>query len=1089
MSDRLYPLSISRLLRWILQELDQDTVFGVSRELFFAPQPDDPFRLHRYGCLLETPLGVAAGPHTQMAQNIVLAWLMGARYIELKTVQTLDDLDVSKPCIDMEDEGYNCEWSQELRLQQSFEEYLKAWVLIHVLRDRFGWGKDGELGCIFNISVGYDLSGIRQPNVQHFLDQMENCQVELERIKEDISPLYPRVKDLAIPSRISDNVTLSTMHGCPPDEIERIARYLLEERGYHTTIKLNPTLLGPERLRDILYNRLGYTEVVVPDEAFEHDLEYSVAVGLIERMQEVAKKSGVQFGLKLTNTLEVENHKAIFPEKEKRMYLSGRALHPISVNLAARLQRDFNGQLDISFCAGVDAFNVTDILAADLSPITVCTDLLKPGGYTRLTQYLEFIREKMAQAKANSIAAYIVAQAGKNQDISQSALANLERYADEVLSKAAYQKGHRYFESIKTERSLTPFDCVHAPCIGACATDQDIPAYLYHVANGDFDQARQVILQTNPLPGITGYVCDHLCQLKCTRNNMDDSLLIREIKRFVMEHSDPEELKPDPSNGLRVAIIGGGPAGLSCAFFLALRGFKVDLYEMKSFAGGMVSQAIPKFRMPVSPIEQDIHRIQALGVRFHLGIEVNRTLFERLREECDYLYLALGAQRNRALEIPGEDLPHVLEPLELLSRLRQGQDVKIGKRVAVIGGGNTALDAARSARRLGSEVSILYRRSRREMPADGEEIEAALEEGIRLVELVAPKGIEPAPGGSAVLTCSRMALGEKDASGRPRPVEIEGKELHWVFDTIIPAVGQEVAIDFLSAEDLTVDPTTGETRLKNVFAGGDLVRGASSVIHAVGDGRKVAYQIMHKARLDALPIDYNHGLRLPKEDYQKKLARRIFTRADPVLPLSQRSSAELVSRTLTVKEARLEALRCLLCDDVCDICVSVCPNLANISYRAQPRDYPVYSVSKMDAGFHVQRTGTLRLTQPVQVLNIADFCNECGNCTTFCPTAGEPYRDKPRFFLTRESFEQDDKGYFLDGETLEYKANRFYTALTKKGTEYHFNTAKCAVVFGVEKIDIKEVRFLDSDQTVDLSMAAEMILLLENLMTVPFFEQ
>ncbi len=1078
MSDRLYPLDIRRLLRWILQDLDQDAVFGVHQELFFTPRPDDPFRLERYGCLLETPLGVAAGPHTQMAPNIVLAWLMGARYIELKTIQTLDGLQVSKPCIDMEDEGYNCEWSQELRLQQSFEEYLKAWVLIHVLRDRLGWDSNGGLGCIFNMSVGYDLTGICQPNVQRFLDQMENCQAELERIKVMIAPLYPRVQELAIPSQISDNVTLSTMHGCPPEEIERIARYLLEARGYHTTIKLNPTLLGPERLRDILHNRLGYKDVVVPDEVFEHDLRYSAAVGLIKRLQKVAYNNGVQFGLKLTNTLEVENHKSVFPDREKRMYLSGRALHPISVNLAAKLQRDFGGQLDISFCAGVDAFNVTEVLAANLSPITVCTDLLKPGGYTRLAQYLEHLREEMARKKAVSLTTYIIAKGGENQNVSKMALASLEHYTDEVLNKSAYKKGHRYFDSIKTERPLTPFDCVHAPCIGACATDQDIPSYLYSVANGDFNRACQVILQTNPLPGITGYVCDHLCQLKCTRNNLDNSLLIREIKRFAMESSDQVGLKPDPPNGLRVAVIGGGPAGLSCAFFLALRGFVVDLYEKHSLAGGMVSRAIPKFRMPEEPIERDIDRIRALGVRFHFGVEVDQILFDQLRKECDYLYLAVGAQRTRALGIPGEQLPNVLEPLEFLSRLRHGQKVEIGKRVVVIGGGNTALDAARSARRLGAEVTIIYRRTRREMPADGEEVGATLEEGIELVELAAPKEIESAEDGRAVLTCSRMTLGEKDASGRPRPVEIEGSRIEWPFDTIIPAIGQEVVLDFLSAEDLTIDPATGETRLENIFAGGDLVHGASSVINAVGDGRKAAHQILRKAQLALLLPTQESELRLVKEAYQKQLSRRVFSTVNPMLPLNQRGDAVLVSRTLTVEEAQREAQRCLLCDDVCDICVSVCPNLANISYRAQPWDYPVYSISKNETGFHAQRTGTLRLVQPVQVLNIADFCNECGNCTTFCPTAGEPYRDKPRFFLTRESFEKENEGYFLDGGMLYHKDKDQKSRLEWKKDYFRYEDESLVAIMDLETLNIKEATFKSEVRNYSLARATEMVLLL-----------
>ena len=199
-------------------------------------------------------------------------WLCGARFIELKTIQTLDELNVAKPCIDMADEGYNCEWSQELKLDQSFEEYLKAFVLLHALRHMLGLPAEAETGkgpgFIFNMSAGYNLEGIRSPAVQRFLDRMDDATQDVERLREELAPLYPPLRDIPIPSRLSDNLTVSTMHGCPPEEVESIGRYFITERGYHTTIKLNPTLLGPERLRGILNERLGY-DVRVPDEAFE----------------------------------------------------------------------------------------------------------------------------------------------------------------------------------------------------------------------------------------------------------------------------------------------------------------------------------------------------------------------------------------------------------------------------------------------------------------------------------------------------------------------------------------------------------------------------------------------------------------------------------------------------------------------------------------------------------------------------------------------------------------------------------------------------------------------------------------------------
>lgn len=406
-TDRFTPLDAATLLRWMQHDLPNKQLFGIGRELFFMPKPDDPFRMERYGKVLETPLGVAAGPHTQLAQNILSAWLCGARYIELKTVQVLDELNVAKPCIDMADEGYNCEWSQELKLDQSFEEYLKAFVLLYVLRDMLNLPVEAAPGkgpgFIFNMSAGYNLEGIKSPAVQRFLDRMENAEEDVKRIKAELAQLYPAIEKMPIPARLSDNLTVSTMHGCPPDEVESIGRYFITERRYHTTIKLNPTLLGPERLRDILNTQLGY-DVCVPDEAFGHDLKYNDGVAIIRNLAAAAETAGVAFGLKLTNTLETTNEKQNLPRSEGMVYMSGRSLHPISINLTERLQQEFDGKLDIAFSAGVDTFNVADTLACGLRPITMSSDILKPGGYGRLHQYLDTLRAEMRKAGAHTIA-------------------------------------------------------------------------------------------------------------------------------------------------------------------------------------------------------------------------------------------------------------------------------------------------------------------------------------------------------------------------------------------------------------------------------------------------------------------------------------------------------------------------------------------------------------------------------------------------------------------------------------------------------------------------------------------------------------
>ncbi|MCB9250361.1 MAG: FAD-dependent oxidoreductase [Ignavibacteriales bacterium] len=510
------------------------------------------------------------------------------------------------------------------------------------------------------------------------------------------------------------------MHGCPSDEIEKIGKYLIEERKLHTTIKLNPTLLGAERLRYILNNKLGY-KVTVPDEAFEHDLKYEDALTMINSLQKCAKENNVEFGLKLTNTLESLNSTNWLPKKENMVYTSGRALHPISINLAEKLQSDFKGELDISFSAGVDAFNVSDTLACNLKPITVCSDLLKPGGYLRLTQYFNEMNKNFKQLDVKSIDEFIKKVANKN-DVNKAGLTNLRKYAVAVLEQKQYHKSAFPYENIKTKRELTAYDCIHAPCIEACAVDQDVPEYMYHTANGDFEKAFKVILQDNPLPNITGNVCDHLCQTKCTKMNYDNSLLIRGIKRFNSEMFEGKlDLVIKENNGIKVSVLGAGPSGLSCAYFLALEGYEVEVYESKSFAGGMASDSIPHFRITDKQLKDDIDIIESLGVKFHFSHHVNKDLFTKIHENSDYIYIGIGAQKGKNLNIDGEDFENVFDQLTFLSKVRRNETVDLGKKVAIIGGGNSAVDAARTSNRLvgkDGNVAVVYRRTISEMPAD-----------------------------------------------------------------------------------------------------------------------------------------------------------------------------------------------------------------------------------------------------------------------------------------------------------------------------------------------------------------------------------
>lgn len=1087
-SDEFKPLGIARLLKWILAEAEQGEIFGIPRELWFIPGPLDPFRMRRYGRVLETPLGVAAGPHTQLSQNIISAWLVGARYLELKTVQVLDELEVTKPCIEMADEGYNCEWSQELKLRESFGEYLNAWILLHVLKDKLGWGEPSEPGFIFNMSVGYNLEGILSPPVQEFLDLMGNCPVEKAESVHQLAEFYPRIKDLEIPDRISDNITVSTMHGCPPDEVEKIGRYFIEERGLNTTIKLNPTLLGAERVRKILNDELGF-RVEVPDLAFEHDLKYPDGVALIESLREAARKRGVEFNLKLTNTLETTNRDQSLPKNEAMVYLSGRPLHPISVNLAARLQKDFDGSLDISFSAGVDCFNLVETLASGLKPITVCSDLLKPGGYGRLSQYLENLGAAMGEAGVRSLQGLVLSRAEGRELIGRAALGNLQGYAARVSGREAYTKESHPFETIKVDRDLPFFDCATAPCVVTCPASQDIPRYMDYIRRGEVDRAVRTILATNPFPEVQGLVCDHPCRNKCTRLNYDRPLLIREIKRFAAERGGAGlELEPGPANGLLAAIIGAGPSGLACAFFLALAGFKVEVLEAKGFPGGMAADAIPAFRLDPESLARDIDRILGLGVDLKTGQSLDRAGFDDLVKTRDFVYVAVGAQKSAELKIPGSDGSGVLDQLEFLSLVRQGRPPHLGAKVGIIGGGNSALDAARTAKRIvghGGQVTIIYRRTENEMPADREEVRAALEEGVEILELCAPEEVIRSEGRLTGLRCSRMELGEKDRSGRPRPVRIEGSEFDLELDSLIPAIGQKVIVGFCPEKSLAIDPRTLETRIENVFAGGDAVRGASSLIKAIADGHRAARSIMDRAGLSGSPIKAPGDDRRP--DWAALKVNQARRGSGPVvaeLEPQERLNFEPYVSSLSSDQAIEEAGRCLQCDIFCNVCTTVCPNRANIAVEMGTVEYPLQAIEQAPAGPLIRTLGRARIGQKYQILNIADFCNECGNCGTFCPSSGAPYRDKPKLHLSRESFEASANGFYIAGpDRMEIKTDGTPASLLLTDAGFRYEAERLKVVINPQ---YQVTEMVECPETTNLRGVAEMAVLFTALRKTPF---
>jgi putative selenate reductase len=551
--------------------------------------------------------------------------------------------------------------------------------------------------------------------------------------------------------------------------------------------------------------------------------------------------------------------------------------------------------------------------------------------------------------------------------------------------------------------------------MATCPASQDIPSYMYYTAKGDYTKALQVVRETNPFPNIQGMVCDHMCETKCTRINYDNPLLIREIKRFVAQTAEgTPSLKPAKPNGIKVGIIGAGPSGLSCAHFLALRGFEVEIFEKKQIAGGWASDAIPTFRLDDESIQKDIDAILALGVSIQYGAVIDRATFDNMRKSFDYLYIAVGAQEGVALGVPGEEAEGVMDQLVFLSAVRRGEKPKLGKRVAVIGGGNSAMDAARTAKRLvgpDGEVSVIYRRTREEMPAAPEEVHAMIDEGVKLVELTAPECMLVEDGRVRSNVCFQMKLGEKDESGRPRPIKIDGSEFELDVDSVISAIGQRVNVDFFPEKKLEINPATHETQIEKVFAGGDAVRGASTLIKAIADGKDVADSICRRA-VEDYPDAKHVSTKTPDlAALRQRKARRQPGAVLPEIDFSDRFGFEMVIRTLDEATAQTEAARCLQCDEICSVCVAVCPNRANVEFQMEPVAFKVQQAVKGTNGVEITDLETERIEQTYQILNIGDACNECGNCATFCPTSGAPYQDKPKFHLTRESFDSARMGY------------------------------------------------------------------------------
>ncbi len=512
----------------------------------------------------------------------------------------------------------------------------------------------------------------------------------------------------------------------------------------------------------------------------------------------------------------------------------------------------------------------------------------------------------------------------------------------------------------------TVTDRLVPPCEDACPAGINVPGYVALIGEGREIDAYNLILKNNPFPAVCGRVCTHPCELSCTRNQVDAPVAIRHLKRYitdtVFENYTPEAVEALPKNGKSVGIVGAGPSGLSCGYYLALLGFDVDVYESQPVAGGVLAYGIPEYRVPRSVLAKEIDMIEKAGVKIHLNTDIGKEItFDRLRKDHDALYLAIGTQSSKKAGIPGEDLPGVYDGLNFLREVSLGEKPQIGKTVVVVGGGNVAVDVARSALRLGAaSVSILYRREREDMPAFEEDVLEALEDGVKIINSFAPKEIlgKEKVTGVEFMRCTQV----RDESGAVTLTYDVCDITSIDCDTVITAIGQSPDISFVTGLSdqgrLTTDPATRMTSLDGVFAGGDLVRGSDVAIAAIADGKEAAIAIdVYLGGKGVLNTGIAVDIPAPDLTVRPYLGDRYpLERLDK----SERvCSFDEVVKGYCKENAIGEAKRCLRCDQQlreevdpakcmgCGLCVTTCPGEAITLVEREAYEAPVTTLEEL----------------------------------------------------------------------------------------------------------------------------------------------
>ncbi len=868
MGNKLRPLSFDKLMAMLLEEYSAyGTVFGV-KDFYKAGRA----RLPIFGARIENPVGPGAGPVTQMAQGIIASYFAGARFIELKTVFPESGRG-QRPCVSTDGCTYFSECQSELQIGEAFGEYVKAWYAIKLLSSAFELGVPE--GFIFNMSVGGDFADLKSEKMNAFIEGLKSAEYtkvwrecenwarahmdELDGIDNTyISDISPNV---------STSVTFVPRRGLSAEEIEQCSRYLIEEKHLHTFVRLDPSLLGYYTIRGIL-DINGYTDIEINKERMESEASYDDLKPALLRLQSAADALRLEFGVKVCSGLLTEDN-------ENKVIaggcLTGRALFPIAFSLAEKIANDFGGGLRIFFSGGVDYYTATKLFNTGIWPIAMVSDLIRPGGLSRLKQVADDI-SKCDYAHFSGILT--------------SDLPDVEK--DVYFAGRCRNAG---FARSKKAKGPIPYAyCFKSQCRAACPLGQDIPFITRLIKNGKSLDALRVIFERNPMPFTTETLCPHPCVDACSRRFYECPLSIntenlKAVKNACFDLLDETEMKSRA--GEPVAVVGCGPAGLATACFFARQGANVTIFDKEWCPGGAVTKYIPKFRIDDADVEWDVTLVQALGIGIELGEEV--TSIKELREKgFEKVILAIGAGKQKQLKFAfGKNHP-ALEFLEKYKREPKTLEEEIAGNIVVIGGGHTAVAAARCAKRLPSvdRVTLVFDRPESEISASPSEIATMKKEGIFLAESLIPSGIR---GGN--LLCHISKLGEPDEKTGVRPVLDTGAKDKVPADFAINAVGEECD-----------SPLIDEIDAKVYLVGNASFGYTATTPEVIADAQRLA----------------------------AKIANCHYDRYMPDNEIEDYSFMKKRGKLCEDCKKCTEGDRCLECESVCEFCVESCPNRAYI---------------------------------------------------------------------------------------------------------------------------------------------------------------